>query len=180
MKKLFLASCTLNVVLLLLLVGCGYLYVSKKVIFTPKPVVAQNQQNFPVATAEVNTSWNLPLTKNTQEKPVHLTITTIKKTDRITSGKTSYTTKNGKAFLVVETIVKNTGKTSFSIGPSDYVQLVVNNQATPALYKALVQTVAPGATYQSSMVFLVDQKTNTFTISLGENVTSPILLPVKF
>lgn len=178
MKKFLLASLILNVVLFVALGTCGYLYISKKVILAPKPIVAA-KQNFPVATAEVNMSWNLPVGAKTLT-PLHLTITTIKKSDRITSGKTVYTTKNNKAFLIVETIAKNTGSVPVSVGPSDYITLLNGTTEVPALYKALVTTVAPQKTYQSSMVFLVDQATKSFTFSIGENGKTTAVLPVTF
>lgn len=179
MKKILIASVIGNILLLAVVSVCGYLYVSKKVILAPKPIVAA-KQNFPVATAEVGKSWDLPVVAKSKVTPLHLTITTVKKSDRITSGKTVYTTKNGKAFLIVETIVKNTGSTPLSIGPSDYVQLVSGTTEIPALYKALVSSVAPGKVYQSSMVFLVDEHTQSFIFSIGGNSGTTHVLPVSF
>lgn len=178
MKKLLIVSLVVNFVLVIALGIFGYLFLQKKIIVAP-PVVKPVTQ-MPTATIEVNKSWDLPVSTVVKSPLFRLTIKTVKITNKITSGKTQLTTKNHKAFLVVDTIAENKGTTAITLTPSDFVKLQVNNNPTDPAYKALVGTINAGKTYPSSMVFLVNDSDKSFVFSIGKNIGQSNILNVSF
>lgn len=177
MKNLFIASLVVNGILFLLVGIFGYLFMQKKIIVAPIPTAVKQTT---ITSSDINKSWDLPATSSAKTASLSLTITTVKKSDKITAGKTQYTTKNNKSFLVVNTILENKGNTPMQVTPSDFIKLLENNSQVGATYKALATTVQPGKTYQSSMVFLINESEKSFVLSIGANVGKTETLNINF
>lgn len=178
MKKLLLTSFVLNVLLLLVVATTGFLFAEHKIQLTPKPTPTPTP--LAVLKAAPNKSFDFPATASAKLATLTLVVTTVEKTDKIVSGGKSFTTKNHRSFLIVNTVVTNNGKEPVTMTPSDFVKLLDNGREVDPLYKALPSVVAVKSSYDSSMVFLVDETAKSFDLSIGTNVNKTTQLPVSF
>lgn len=171
-------SVILNMILLAFVGTSAYLYATHKVSFvTPQPTM--QSQKLTTSTKTINQTYNLPIATGSAQTPLALTITSIDRTTRINVGDKILSTKDNKAFLVVNTKMINNGSKPLQISASDYVLLSQANKLVAPLYKALQTTIAPYDSYESGMVFLIDNSQSAFTLTIGQNVKAVSVLPIS-
>lgn len=106
--------------------------------------------------------------KETGDK-LHVTITTIEKTDSIIAQDKPVRTKDGKIFLLVNMEIENTTKQELAIKPNDMVRFIDNEGRSfaPEVYNNGVKADAVSIK-KTRVGYVVDSAQNTYKLMIGE------------
>ncbi|MDO8336142.1 MAG: DUF4352 domain-containing protein, partial [Candidatus Saccharibacteria bacterium] len=106
--------------------------------------------------------------KETGDK-LHVTITTIEKTDSIIAQDKPVRTKDGKIFLLVNMEIENTTKQELAIKPNDMVRFIDNEGRSfaPEVYNNGVKADAVSIK-KTRVGYVVDSAQKTYKLMIGE------------
>ncbi len=106
--------------------------------------------------------------KETGDK-LHVTITTIEKTDSIIAQDKPIRTKDGKIFLLVNMEIENTTKQELAIKPNDMVRFIDNEGRSfaPEVYNNGVKADAVSIK-KTRVGYVVDSAQKTYKLMIGE------------